>query len=93
MNAIRIIRTVESETLHLPELKPFIGKTVEIVVLDESPVADRWKPLMDAAGKDLVDPEAYKELRAASVIPLDAFELPEDLPPVPPRRAGSSESS
>jgi hypothetical protein len=42
MNAIRIRRTVESETLNLPELKPFVGRTVEIIILeDEVPSAIR----------------------------------------------------
>ena len=36
MNALRIRRKLESETLHLPELKPLIGKTVEIIILDET---------------------------------------------------------
>jgi hypothetical protein len=35
MNAIRIRKTIESETLHLPELKPLVGRTVEIIVLEE----------------------------------------------------------
>lgn len=32
MNAIRIRKTIDSETLHLPELKPLIGRTVEITI-------------------------------------------------------------
>jgi hypothetical protein len=36
MNAVRIRRKLESETLHLPELKPLLGKNVEIIILDES---------------------------------------------------------
>jgi hypothetical protein len=35
MNAIRIRRQLDSDTLHVPELKPFLGRTVEIIVLDE----------------------------------------------------------
>ena len=35
MNAVRIRCRLESDTLHLPELKPLIGKTVEIIVLEE----------------------------------------------------------
>ena len=35
MNAIRIHRKLDSETLHLPELRPLIGREVEIIVLDE----------------------------------------------------------
>jgi hypothetical protein len=29
---VRIRRKLDSETLHLPELKPLIGKTVEIII-------------------------------------------------------------
>ena len=39
VNAIRLRRKIESETLHLLELKPFIGKTVEFIV-----IADEEKP-------------------------------------------------
>ena len=35
MNAIRIKRHLDSETLRLPELKPLIGRDVEIIVLEE----------------------------------------------------------
>jgi hypothetical protein len=38
MNAIRICNTIESDTLHLPELRALLGRTVEIIVLDEAPV-------------------------------------------------------
>jgi hypothetical protein len=33
---VRILRTLDSETLYLPELKSMIGKTVEIIVKEES---------------------------------------------------------
>ena len=36
MAAIRIRRRLESETLHLPELRPLIGREVEIVVTEET---------------------------------------------------------
>jgi hypothetical protein len=36
VNAIRIRKTVDSETLHLPELRPLIGRQVEIIVLEET---------------------------------------------------------
>jgi hypothetical protein len=32
LTAVRIRRKLESDTLHLPELKPLIGKNVEIIV-------------------------------------------------------------
>jgi hypothetical protein len=37
MNAIRIRRKLDSDTLHLPELRPLLGRTVEIIVLEEAP--------------------------------------------------------
>ena len=33
---VRILRTLDSETLYLPELKSLIGKTVEVIVKEES---------------------------------------------------------
>jgi hypothetical protein len=36
MNAIRIRKRIDSDTQHLPELRPLIGKTVEIIILDET---------------------------------------------------------
>jgi hypothetical protein len=36
MHAIHIRKKIDSETLHLPELKPLIGKTVEIIVREEA---------------------------------------------------------
>ena len=37
MNAIRIRRTIDSETLTVPELRGLIGREVEIIVLEEAP--------------------------------------------------------
>lgn len=39
MESIRIRTKVESETLHLPQLKPLIGKPVEILVVELPPAA------------------------------------------------------
>ena len=35
MNAIRIHKTIDSDTLHIPELKDMMGRAVEIIVLEE----------------------------------------------------------
>lgn len=56
MNAVRIRCKLESDTLHLPELKPLIGKTVEIIVLDESglaivPGSGSWDDAMKAVAE------------------------------------------
>jgi hypothetical protein len=37
MHAIRVRKTIDSETLHLPELKPLIGRTVDITVEEQPP--------------------------------------------------------
>lgn len=37
MSAIRIRKTLDSDTLYLPELRPLIGRTVEIVVEEAVP--------------------------------------------------------
>ena len=46
MNAIRIKRRLDSETLHLPELRPLIGREVEIVI-QESSEAKREAPELE----------------------------------------------
>ncbi len=67
MSVIRIHRRIDSETLHLPELRPLIGKAVEIVVTEEPtpPTATEkdWEAFFAEAGTDLVDPEVYKQYR------------------------------
>lgn len=37
MNVIHLRKRVDSETLHIPELRRFLGKNVEIIVLEEKP--------------------------------------------------------
>jgi hypothetical protein len=75
MRVIRVHRCVESDTLQLPELREFIGKEVEILVLEESRSQSQqragrrdYSALAGIAGQDMIDPEAYKDVRAASLI-------------------------
>jgi hypothetical protein len=67
MSAIRIRKKIESETLHVPELRDFVGRTVEIVVLDEprrGPASEKdWEQFLASAGPDLIDPEIYRAYR------------------------------
>jgi hypothetical protein len=70
---IHLHQKLDSETLYLPELKPMIGKTVEIIVREEteppsSQPSSSLHALSEIAGKDLIDPLAYQELRAASIL-------------------------
>jgi hypothetical protein len=69
MNAVRIRRQLDSDTLHLPELRPLIGKRVEIIVLEEQlpeiiPGTGDWEAARKAV-EDLenYDFEAYKKQR------------------------------
>ena len=70
MNAIRIRKTIESETLHLPELKPLVGRTVEIIVLEEDtrstirPGTGDWDAAMKAVQElEDYDFEAFRQQR------------------------------
>jgi len=68
MNAIRIHKVIDSETLHLPELKPLIGKAVEIIVLEEQSAkqatTDAWSEAARAV-RELknYDFDAWREQR------------------------------
>ena len=69
MNAVRIRRRLESDTLHLPELKPLIGKAVEIIVLEEAtptiaPGTGDWDAAMKAVDElEGYDFDAYRKQR------------------------------
>ena len=62
MPDIVIRRTLDSDTLHLPELKPLIGKAVEIVVRERPPMPpdlpEEWRPLWEIGGTDVIDADA-----------------------------------
>lgn len=67
MNAIRIFRKLDSETLQLPELKPLIGKNVEIIVLETPnvmPGTGDWDAALKAVEElEDYDFDAYRRLR------------------------------
>lgn len=50
MNVIRVKTHLDSETVHLPELKPLVGRDVEIVVWEEREGAVEGRgPMHEAA--------------------------------------------
>jgi hypothetical protein len=59
MQAIRLFVDVDSEDIHLPELKQFMGKRVEMIILESPTIQDNkekkqnMKNFFDAAGKSL----------------------------------------
>jgi len=62
--SIHLKTRIESETLHLPELRRFLGKTVEIVISEsEESEGGKWATLRNAAGKDLIDPDVASQYR------------------------------
>jgi hypothetical protein len=69
MNAVRSRRKLESDTLHLPELKPLIGKDVEIIVIDETaptivPGTGDWDSAMQAVAElEDYDFDAFRKQR------------------------------
>lgn len=69
MSTIRIETTIDSDTLYLPQLKPMVGKSVEIVVREMatpsiSPATSDWAAV-EAAIRALEDYDfqAYREVR------------------------------
>ncbi len=69
MNAIRIRKKLDSDTLHLPELQALVGKNVEIIVLEESPPpitpgAGDWDTAMKAVAElENYDFDAFRKQR------------------------------
>ncbi len=72
MNALKFHITVKSDTLKIPELKKFMGKRIEIILLDDSknevPATDKFKKLKDIIGKIHFDENALSELRQKSIL-------------------------
>ena len=70
---VHIHTRIDSETLTLPELRPFVGKSVEITVREDVPVARKpdWKllhRLAEAIDFDEGSERAFWELRRISTI-------------------------
>ena len=77
MTAIRIRMRIDSETLHLPELKGMIGREVEIIVLDEAGTG-ATAPAVGGGGTAAYDfwngPSAEEQAAAQGVKPIGSIE-------------------
>ena len=62
----KVLMKVDSENVHIPELKKFIGKTVEMIITEVKPKNRRMDNFFEAAGKVKIDKEAVRKLREAS---------------------------
>lgn len=73
MEALRIETTITGETLYLPQLKPFKGKAVEILVRERSvpevrPGTSNWAAVEAAVrGLEDYDFDAWRAIRDAEV--------------------------
>ncbi len=73
MEAIKLQRKIDSEMIHIPELKRFLGKNVEIILL-EIPSNEALKSKRDikkfisASNKIDIDENAVELLREKSLI-------------------------
>ena len=73
MEAIKIQRKIDSETLHIPELKRFLGKFVEIILLEvpsseSAAMKGDIKEFISAANRIDIDEKAIQRLREESMI-------------------------
>lgn len=68
MTAIKIHRHLDSETIHLPELRPLLGKDVAITVVEEATQQGDLRAFFEAAKNPPVDLDALAELREISKI-------------------------
>lgn len=73
MNSIRIETHIDSETLFLPQLRPLLGKDVEIVVHERTaavirPPVEEWAAVQAAVlGLEDYDADAYRRIRESEL--------------------------
>jgi hypothetical protein len=66
MEAIKIKKRINSDTIHIPQLKKFMGKNVEIILLEipEKNVKPKsMNKFLSASGNIDIDEKAVAELR------------------------------
>lgn len=66
MTVIHLTRAIDSETLHVPELRALVGKTVDITIRESTaqPLpGDGWQALAELARDGLIDAGAVAEYR------------------------------
>ena len=69
MNAIKIHTRLDSDTPHLPQLRPMVGKDVEITVVEEARVPKgNLRAFFEAAKNPPIDLDVVAELREISKI-------------------------
>ena len=64
MQSIRKKMIMNSDTIKIPELQRFIGKTMEIILIEDT--EEKNKAFLDLAGKIEIDNSVISELRENS---------------------------
>ncbi len=73
MQAIRVTKTLDSETLHLPQVRPFLGQEVEIIVLPTDAQGLKT-PSRDASQKPLAGSVLRDDDPFGPAVPPDEWE-------------------
>jgi hypothetical protein len=70
MTSVQLRRKLESDTLRLPELNPLIGKTVQIVVVEEPALsaASESGPASASEQAAAASPGCFNDLSAGNVL-------------------------
>lgn len=71
MEAIKIRKRINSDTIHIPQLKKFMGKNVEIILLEipEKNVKPKsMNKFISASGKIDIDEKAVDDLKNKSIL-------------------------
>ena len=66
MKATKVRMKVDSEDVHIPELKKFMGKTVEMIITEVRPKDRKMENFFAAAGKVKIDEKAIRQWREVS---------------------------
>ena len=72
MQTIRLLMEVNSENIHIPELRKFMGKRVEMIIV-ETPLTllsekknGKMARFLEAAGRIEIDEQAVRQFREVS---------------------------
>ena len=66
MKVTKVRIKVDSEDVHIPELRKFMGKTVEMIITEVRPKDRKMEHFFAAAGKVKIDAEAIRKCREVS---------------------------
>ena len=66
MKVTKVRLKVDSEDVHIPELKKFMGKTVEMIITEVKPNDKKMENFFEAVGKIKIDEKVIRGWREVS---------------------------